>query len=109
MSLAVWRGAETDITPLRTMGGPARIRRGDVTITGPGRVTWKTPFHPMRGVDYTDREFILDVFEHDPEAWALGVTCPCGEALAGDDAGDLLREIYKHCGAAGHPKPIFER
>ena len=37
--------------------------------------------------------------------------CPCGAVLPdwGSSAADLLRAIYQHCGAAGHPRPTFDR
>lgn len=39
------------------------------------------------------------------------VYCPCGATLPDWDgtAGDLLRIIYRHAGAAGHPRPVFDR
>lgn len=109
----VWRRA-ADLPVYRSLLGPSRmmLRRADgdvITVTGPGQVTWLTQFHPWADRDYADREFTLDVFRSGDEGYALNVTCPCGEDLFGDDVGDLLREIYKHCGAAGHPRPRFER
>ena len=106
---AVWRRAADGITPQRTMGGPTVVRRGDVTITGPGRTTWQTPVVRWARVDYFDTPLDLDSFVAADEECGLDVTCPCGEPLAAATAGELLREIYKHCGAAGHPRPKFER
>lgn len=107
-----WRRAE-DLPVYREIGGPKRvtIKRpdGDITLTGPEQVTWLTQYRPWAGLDYTGCEFTLDAFRAVEEGYALDVTCPCGERVSGDDAGDLLREIYKHCGAAGHPLPGFDR
>lgn len=105
-----WRYAE-DLPIFRTMGGPKRvqIREAGVVVReliGPEQVTWSTPFRAWAGTDYTDRIFSLDVFTIDGYG---DVTCPCGEVLSADNAGDQLREIYKHCGASGHPLPRFDR
>lgn len=66
-------------------------------------------FRPMAGVDYFPVTLDLDAFEfNDPEMSSSDASCPCGVGLSADDVGDLLREIYRHCAAAGHPRPIFE-
>jgi len=108
----IWRYA-TDLPVYRALTGPSRtvFRRadGDVVLTGPEQVTWLTRFCAWAGADYTDRDFTLDLFLAVDSGYALDVTCPCGQWLSGDDAGDLLREIYQHCGSAGHPRPRFER
>ena len=95
-----WRSA--GLLPVyRTLVGEAR--------RGPGRMTWQTQFRPMNGVDYFPVTLDLDAFEfNDPEMSSTDVTCPCGEGIVGLDVGDLLREIYRHCAEAGHPRPIFE-
>lgn len=88
-----WRNAE-HLVVFRTLAGPTR--------------EYRTPVFLMPGVDFTDAEFTLDVFDAQTEGWALDVNCPCGEQVAGESAGDLLRNIYRHCEAAGHPYPRFE-
>lgn len=89
-----WRSAES-LVVFRALGGPARSE-------------YRTPVFLVAGVDFTDTEFTLDAFDAQTEGWALDVTCPCGEQVTGESAGDLLRNIYRHCAAAKHPRPRFE-
>lgn len=94
-----WRSA--GLLPVyRTLVGEAR--------RGPGRMTWQTQFRSINGVDYVNIPLTLDAFEYVGDARMLDVACPCGEVIVCLDVGDLLREIYRHCSAAGHPRPIFE-
>lgn len=108
----IWRRA-SDLPVYRTVSGyPKRlVQRGDVlvAITMPERAEWQTQFTPWAGADYTDAKLTLDLFELKDDYEASAVACPCGEMLYADNVGDLLREIYKHCGAAGHPRPGFDR
>lgn len=106
-----WRYAG-DLPVYRSLGlRPVVVQRGGIRIEGPDRAEFWTQFHPCEGDDFTDVKFTLDVFRASDSgyAYALDVTCPCGEQVSGEDAGDLLREIYKHSGAAGHPRPGFDR
>jgi len=107
---ALWRRAG-DLQLMRSLGLRPRVTvlRYGVTIAGPEQVEFWTPFTPWAGVDYFDTPLSLDSFEATAEGYALDVTCPCGEPLSADDVGELLREVYKHCGAAKHPLPKFER
>lgn len=103
---AVWRYA-ADLPVYRSLGlRPVTVQRGSITISGPERAEFWTQFHAWAGNDYFDRVLDLDSFAIDGYG---DVTCPCGEVLSADNAGDQLREIYKHCGAAGHPLPKFDR
>lgn len=105
----VWRRAG-DLPVYRSLGlRPVAVQRGSIRIKGPERAEFWTQFHAWAGSDHFDRVLSLDAFRTVGEGYALDVTCPCGEQLSADDAGELLREVYKHCGAAGHPLPGWDR
>jgi hypothetical protein len=103
---AVWCYA-ANLPVYRSLGlRPTTVQRGSITISGPERAEFWTQFHAWAGKDYFDRVLDLDSFAAD--VCALDVVCPCGEQLSADDVGELLREIYQHCGAADHPVPTVD-
>lgn len=64
--------------------------------------------------DFYSTPLDLDDFVTGPSDYDMPsdeVYCPCGATLPGWDgsAGTLLRMIYQHCGASGHPRPVFDR
>jgi hypothetical protein len=66
------------------------------------------------GADFFTFPLDLDDFVTGQSEWdspSDEAYCPCGEVLpdVGSSVGDTLRAIYKHCGAAGHPIPRFDR
>lgn len=105
-----WRYAE-DLPVFRTLLGPTRVVRGDVVLTlHDAPREFRTQWHPQEGADFTDADFALDLFALlCDDQGSPGAVCPCGDELPGGDAGELLRAIYQHCGAAGHPRPTFDR
>lgn len=100
MSLARWRN------PIIDLWVPAGTRHQRVYFA-------QGPEFGL-GAQYHERSLNLDGFMTGPSDYDTSsdeVYCPCGATLPGWDgsAGELLRMIYRHCGAAGHPKPRFDR
>lgn len=83
----------------RTLGGPRRLVRGDVTTTlHDERVEWPTQWRPTAGVDYTDATLDLWAFELlGDDQWPRGAECPCDEVIEADSVGELLDAIRVHC------------
>lgn len=102
-TFGVWRRA-SDLPLWRMMGD--RIPVGP----WPLKIQWCA----FEITDYFARPLDLDSFMTGASEYDISsdeAYCPCGATLPNWDgsAGDLLRMIYQHCGAAGHPMPRFER
>lgn len=74
----------------------------------------KGPEFGVPSADWYSMPLDLDDFMTGPSDYdspSDEVYCPCGATLPEWDgtAGELLRLIYRHCGAAGHPRPAFDR
>jgi hypothetical protein len=97
---AVWRN------PIIDLWVPAGTQHRRVFFAKGPEFGWAAEMHEI--------PLCLDSFTIGPSDYEMPsdeLYCPCGAVIRdwGDSAGELLREIYKHCGAAGHPRPIFER
>jgi len=104
----VWRYAG-DLPVFRTVGGPRRITHGDVTtILHDERVEWRTQWHPMAGVDFTDAVFDLSCFELAADVEGSAAQCPCGDDIGAADVLELLENIREHCDKK-HPKALKVR
>jgi hypothetical protein len=74
----------------------------------------KGPEFAAPAADFHSWPLDLDDFHTGPSDYEMPsdeAYCPCGHTLRdwGVSAGELLRAIYRHCGAAGHPMPRFDR
>lgn len=74
---------------------------------------WWVEFRAVENSDYHLWPLDLDSFttgRSDYEVLSDEINCPCGAILYPWDgtAGEMLRMIYGHCEASGHPKPRYE-
>jgi hypothetical protein len=93
----VWRYAG-DLPVFRTLLGPTRIVKGDTAITlHDVRHEFRTQWHPIAGVDYSDAILDLACFEFAADDEGSAVQCPCGDAIGAADVLELLESIREHC------------
>lgn len=97
---AAWRHPIIDLwVPAGTKHRIVFLAKGPEFSLGADHFTW-----PLDLDDFVTGQSDYDMSDDE-------VYCPCGVVLhdVGSSAGEILRAIYRHCGAAGHPRPAFDR